>query len=516
VSHEKEFEAPRREPRENNSLAYLQNIGKQQQGRRDAFGAAFPEAEGAIARAQQERADGGIGYLRRLARKQEEKRQEGSRAARYLAMMQQNQNMVDAVDPAGRARGQEQDVTPPVDILKYLAMLRQNQNMVSALEEEEEAENLQSLIGGRRFNSGGGVRGFAKEFFDPREWDWVGSEGRRRLEQEQREQELKEVEVTDPDPSISRDEEEIERLRRQYDQGERLREAGIDPGTIEGGVVPALQEIFDPREWDWVGSEGRRRLQQEQREQELKEQFPDLRPDQIKAIVATEVAKGELNQPGRIEDGKFVPASPELIAAREGRFDKEGPQFDPYITEHGSPQTGPFPEVTEVVEEDTRIKPDWNMLREWGAGGMGATTTADALGGSGRAVGVEIARQEKAALEGRILTAKEAQMQIDKEVALAINNRQLNVDAQERLMEYRENTAFYYAAIAEQASQQTGNIYTAEDVVESMSGKSPDAAITAAVRAVDTQFLRQMGVVSGLGAPKVDVVAAATALNEGP
>jgi len=107
-------------------------------------------------------------------------------------------------------------------------------------------------------------------------------------------------------------------------------------------------------------------------------------------------------------------------------------------------------------------------------------------------------------------------MQIDKEVALAINNRQLNVDAQERLMEYRENTAFYYAAIAEQASQQTGNIYTAEDVVESMSGKSPDAAITAAVRAVDTQFLRQMGVVSGLGAPKVDVVAAATALNEGP
>ena len=51
------------------------------------------------------------------------------------------------------------------------------------------------------------------------------------------------------------------------------------------------------------------------------------------------------------------------------------------------------------------------MLREWGAGGMGATNLADALGGSGRAVGAEIARQDKAALEGRILTVKEAQMQ---------------------------------------------------------------------------------------------------------
>jgi hypothetical protein len=497
IDTNREFEAPRREPRENNSLAYLQNIGKQQQGRRDAFGAAFPEAEGAIARAQQERADGGIGYLRRLARKQEGKRQEGSRAARYLAMMQQNQNMVDAVDPAGRARGQEQDVTPPVDILKYLAMLQQNQNMVSALEEEEEAENLQSLIGGRRFNSGGGVRGLARGIFDPREWDWLGDwvgigdyvgdgsdlsdTGRRRVERAHRKQELKEVEVAE------------EQLLE-----EQLLEAGIDPGIAEGGWSPILRRMGEGMP-DWVGSEGRRRLQEEQRARDLKEQFPGLESDRIRAIIATEVVKGELNQPGRIEDGKFVPT----------------PSVPPTPVTVPEPEPEPEVVIEEEVVEDTRIKPDWNMLREWGAGGMGATTTADALGGSGRAVGVEIARQERAALEGRILTAKEAQMQIDREVALAINNRQLNVDAQERLMEYRENTAFYYAAIAEQASQQTGNIYTAEDVGESMSGKSPDAAITAAVRAVDTQFLRQMGVVSGLGAPKVDVVAQAMKLNEG-
>jgi hypothetical protein len=175
--------------------------------------------------------------------------------------------------------------------------------------------------------------------------------------------------------------------------------------------------------------------------------------------------------------------------------------------------------VEEEVVEDTGIKPDWNMLREWGAGGMGATTTADALGGSGRAVGVEIARQEKAALEGRILTAKEAQMQIDKEVALAINNRQLNVDAQKALTEYRENRVFYHAAIAAEATQQTGNMYTAEDVGESFTGEAPDPIITAAIQAVDRRFLRGVGVGGGLRAaePISDegVVAAATALNEG-
>ena len=76
------------------ALDYLQNIGAQQEDRRARFDRAFPDVQPAVARAEQEKADGGIGYLRRLARKQEAKKQEGRRAARYLAMMQDSQNRI--------------------------------------------------------------------------------------------------------------------------------------------------------------------------------------------------------------------------------------------------------------------------------------------------------------------------------------------------------------------------------------------------------------------------------------
>ena len=104
-----------RERREANAPAegiagYLQNIGRQQQLRRDDFRRAVPGAEAAVARAEQEKEDGGIGYLRRLGRLQERAAQrqaeEAERAAKFMAMLQQNEDMIADIDPAGKGTGQ--------------------------------------------------------------------------------------------------------------------------------------------------------------------------------------------------------------------------------------------------------------------------------------------------------------------------------------------------------------------------------------------------------------------------
>ena len=83
---------------------YLMNIGRQQQQRRDDFREAVPGAEAAVARAEQEKADGGIGYLRRVGRLQEgaaqRQAEESNRAAKFMAMLQQNQGAIAGMDPA--------------------------------------------------------------------------------------------------------------------------------------------------------------------------------------------------------------------------------------------------------------------------------------------------------------------------------------------------------------------------------------------------------------------------------
>tara|TARA_R100000935_G_scaffold35571_1_gene56313 strand:- start:1908 stop:5018 length:3111 start_codon:yes stop_codon:yes gene_type:complete len=89
---------------------YLMNIGRQQQQRRDDFREAVPGAEAAVARAEQEKADGGIGYLRRVGRLQEgaaqRQAEESNRAAKFMAMLQQNQDAIAGMDPAEKGTGQ--------------------------------------------------------------------------------------------------------------------------------------------------------------------------------------------------------------------------------------------------------------------------------------------------------------------------------------------------------------------------------------------------------------------------
>jgi len=498
--------------RENNGLAYLQDIGAQQEDRRARFDRAFPDVKPAVARAEQEKEDGGIGYLRRLARKQEGRRQEGGRAARYLAMMQDSQNMINAADPAGRARGQEQDATPSVDILKYLAMLQQNQNMVDGVGlpgEELEAEELQNLIAGRGFDNGGDVNGVVD--LDARSAAREATVGSLSAEHYP---ESNRREYVGP---RSKDEEEIERLIQQRDQQEQLREqlreAGIDPTSVEGEKVNRNigRAYLDPEtgeplsRWERFG----RLFQYDDGE---RYEDPDrMTPQELLDYPsAAEIRRASYKVP---EDERLSPQELNAMSREEKQqhllqhWLEQRPKEEPNVPP--TPVTVPEEVVVEeeVEVEDTSIKPNWDMIREWGLGGMEATNTADALGGSGRAVGAEIARQEKMALEGRILTVKEAQMQIDKEIALAVSQQRVHSDALDALEDFRANQPLYYARLAAQMKVTVDEV---RDLVQT----GNDPAVAEAIAIVDRQFVRDM---SGLGAPpeEVNIVAEATALNVG-
>ena len=442
------------------ALDYLQNIGAQQEDRRARFDRAFPDVQPAVARAEQEKADGGIGYLRRLARKQEAKKQEGRRAARYLAMMQDSQNRINAADPAGRTRGQETPAADP-DVLQYLAMLQENQNMVDAagMPVEEETEDVTTLIAGRGFAPGGLVDKVLGAI-NP-EW---GSNYH-----------------TVPTPA---DQQNMERRELQDERRALIDQRNqYSPFGEEKVIYDALQTQIDDMTRE-VNTLQRRDLggRQRQAEREYAEQAATNR---TLAEVGLESGVEQIPNPygGEIEQPNVPRTPPKEVEEVE--------------------------EVEVVVEEDTSIKPDWNMLREWGAGGMGATNLADALGGSGRAVGAEIARQDKAALEGRILTVKEAQMKVDKEIALAVSQQRMTSDALDALEDFRANQPLYYARLAAQVGVDASEII---DLI-----RDGDPRIAEAIPIVDRQFVQSMG---GLGAPTApvdvgDIVAEATALNEG-
>jgi hypothetical protein len=81
-------------------------MGRLQESRRNAFSEAFPEAQASVNRYEQEKADGGIGYLRRLARMQaeaEERRAtEEAGGLRYLIDQARMQNQLEDIDPAAQ------------------------------------------------------------------------------------------------------------------------------------------------------------------------------------------------------------------------------------------------------------------------------------------------------------------------------------------------------------------------------------------------------------------------------
>ena len=135
---------------------YLKNIGRQQQQRRDDFREAVPGAEAAVARAKQEKEDGGIGYLRRLGRLQEgaaqRQAEEEERAAQFMAMLRANQNKseVEPVRPfvnesfkngggVKRFNGEEDGslVEDPNFLTRNLNRLKPKQELIDNMQEEE-------------------------------------------------------------------------------------------------------------------------------------------------------------------------------------------------------------------------------------------------------------------------------------------------------------------------------------------------------------------------------------------
>ena len=147
-----------RERREANAPAegiagYLQNIGRQQQLRRDNFRKAVPGAEAAVARAEQEKADGGIGYLRRIGRLQEEAAQRQAKkeqqTAQLLAMLRANQTIPEGIDPAEKGTGQAytQQTMPTREFQSGGGVKRFNGKDGNLVEDEmTEAEKLQAQL----------------------------------------------------------------------------------------------------------------------------------------------------------------------------------------------------------------------------------------------------------------------------------------------------------------------------------------------------------------------------------
>jgi len=68
--------------------------------RAEAFSAMFPDAQAAVDQYAADKAKGGLGYLQRIGRMQDERAADNLRKMRYIAMLNKNQNILDAIDPA--------------------------------------------------------------------------------------------------------------------------------------------------------------------------------------------------------------------------------------------------------------------------------------------------------------------------------------------------------------------------------------------------------------------------------
>ena len=112
-------------------VAALQNVGRKQQERRDAFSRAAPGAQGAIDQYADDKEQGGIASLRRVGEKQDNQRAKVDSAVDYLRMQQESQNMVNEADPAARP-AQPSGKPSVAEIVKFLRMQQESQNMVNA------------------------------------------------------------------------------------------------------------------------------------------------------------------------------------------------------------------------------------------------------------------------------------------------------------------------------------------------------------------------------------------------
>jgi len=124
-------------------IAALQNMGRKQQARRDAFSQAAPEAQGAVNQYADDKEQGGIASLRRVGEKQDNQRAKVDSAVDYLRMQQESQNMVNQADPA--ARGAQPAGKPSVaEIVKFLRMQQESQDMVN---QADPAANIKGYNG---------------------------------------------------------------------------------------------------------------------------------------------------------------------------------------------------------------------------------------------------------------------------------------------------------------------------------------------------------------------------------
>ena len=135
--------------KEQGGIGYLRRIGEQQENRREDFNQAFPGAQASIDQYAEDKEQGGIGYLRRIGAQQDAKKAQERRAVNFMAMLQDNQNMINEVDPAAPEEQAE------LDIVNFLATLQDNQN-------KSEFEPVRPFVN-ESFKNGGGVKRFNGE-----------------------------------------------------------------------------------------------------------------------------------------------------------------------------------------------------------------------------------------------------------------------------------------------------------------------------------------------------------------
>ena len=85
--------------KEQGGIGYLRRIGEQQENRREDFNQAFPGAQASIDQYAEDKEQGGKGYLRRIGAQQDAKKAQERRAVNFMAMIQDNQNMINEVNP---------------------------------------------------------------------------------------------------------------------------------------------------------------------------------------------------------------------------------------------------------------------------------------------------------------------------------------------------------------------------------------------------------------------------------
>ena len=402
--------------KEQGGIGYLRRIGEQQENRREDFNQAFPGAQASIDQYAEDKEQGGIGYLRRIGEQQDAKKAQERRAVNFMAMLQDNQNMINEVDPAAP---EEQ---AKLDIVNFLATLQDNQN-------KSEFEPVRPFVN-ESFKNGGGVKHYQGTSED-------GS-----LVQEDPNFLIRNANRLGLNPMEN---------QRIMDKNRALREENIRLGRpvfygsepLDLGMSPS--EFIEPFKDDpvstaagyllsaWgvgkllkLGGPALKTLQQKvgapvvQKAKELAlrattKPNPALTKGGVGPTIKPGFTMRSPGTPGRVVDPKKLGVGALAAITAEdaifGRGDAPTEEVEETTVEEiiKTPTQTPPPPSAKTGLSGANI--DFNLLRQMGAAGAAGTSTGDSLARMGEATGKELGRREQVTEKRRADEARNAVLQ---------------------------------------------------------------------------------------------------------